>query len=95
MQPEKKVYEIDSKELNIFLENAKEMAKRDIADKFYGIIISTEWVCKMHEVSAATVARYVRQGYLPVLEKTSSNSNNKFRLSDILLTDFDKLKKLI
>ncbi|SHG33870.1 hypothetical protein [Dysgonomonas macrotermitis] len=69
--------------------------EESLIERFHGVIVPSSWVCKIHNVSEATVTRYVKRGLLPVIERTSSRSNLQFRLSDILKTDFDKLRKLI
>lgn len=69
--------------------------EESLIERYHGVIIPSSWVAKIHNISERTVCNYVQRGLLPVVERTSSKGNYQFRLSDILRTDFDKLRKLI
>lgn len=77
------------------LKDIKLKQEESYIDRYYGVIVPTEWVAKIHNVSPRTVVNYVQRGLLPIVERTSSKGNYHFRLSEILKIDFDKLRKLI
>lgn len=88
-------YNIDGKDFNNILRDLKLKEEESHIDKYYSVLVPTSWVAHIHEVNPSTVCRYVQRGLIPVVDRTSSKGNYKFRLSEVLKLDFDKLRKLI
>lgn len=89
------IYNIDGNDFNNILRSLKLREEEALIDRYYSVLIPTAWVALIHEVNPSTVCRYVQRGLIPIVDRTSSNGNYKFRLSEILKLDFNKLKKLI
>lgn len=77
------------------LRELKLKEEESILDRYYTKLVSTSTVAEIHDISTRTVCRYVERGLLPVVERNSSKGNYKFRLSEVLKLDFNKLRKLI
>lgn len=62
------------------------------AGRFYGVILTTGEVARMHGVSRSRVAEYAKRG---IIEKHPDSTDGRylFRMSDALTWDFAKLKK--
>lgn len=73
-----------------------QLTKREsVIEKFYNVIVPTSWVALIHEVDQSTVCRYVQRGLIPIEDRSSSKGNYKFRFSEVLKLDFNKLRKII
>ena len=62
------------------------------SQKFYGIIIGVEVAATLHNVHADTIRKYANLGLIP-RHPDSSDAKMLFRVSDILLLDFKRLRK--
>lgn len=88
-------YSINGNDFNDLLKELKLKEEEALLDKYYSVLIPTAWVAQIHEVDPSTVCRYVQRGLIPIVDRTSSTGNYKFRLSEVLKLDFNKLRKLI
>lgn len=61
------------------------------AEKFYCKSLTTDIVAKMHDVSKATVIKYVKLGLIPI-HPNSTDGKILIRASDGITLDFDDLK---
>lgn len=88
-------YNINAEDFTQILKGVKLKEEESIIDKYYGVLIPTAWVALIHEVDPSTVCRYVQRGLIPIVDRSSSRGNYKFRLSEVLKLDFNKLRKTI
>lgn len=89
------LHAISTEDFDKILREYKIREEESIIEKYYGVIIPTSMVALIHDVNPSTVCRYVQRGLIPIVERSSSKGNYKFRLSEILKLDFTKLRKLI
>lgn len=88
-------YNIDGNDFNSLLKELKLKEEESLIDKYYSVLVPTAWVALIHEVDPSTICRYVQRGLIPIVDRTSSTGNYKFRLSEILKLDLSKLRKCI
>lgn len=88
-------YNITDIDLNNLLKDVKIKEEESIINKYYNVLVPTAWVAIIHGVDPSTICRYVQRNLIPTVERNSSKGNYKFRLSDVLQIDIDKLRKTI
>ncbi len=88
-------YNINGDDFSNLLKEMKLKEEESLIDRYNRVHIPTSIVALIHGVSTTTVCRYAQRGLIPIVDRTSSTGNYKFRLSEVLKLDFEKLKKTI
>jgi hypothetical protein len=65
-----------------------------ILNKFYHILVSVNTLAEIYNQSTSTIRNYIDYALLIPIPKSSGARKYEFRLSYILTTDFDTLKKM-
>ena len=91
------VYQVTPEDLRAFL--AEEIIKRDmnsyrdaLLKRYENVFVGVSEVATIHQVSGATVRNYINDGLINPELRTIEKGKYKFRLSYVLMLDFDELK---
>jgi hypothetical protein len=62
------------------------------SDRFYNVIVGSDWFCKIHSISRPTLQRWIKYGYVIPEKPDEDGQNHRFRLSYILKFDAAAIK---
>jgi Fic family protein len=95
------MYQITSEDLkaliNEFNENQEEKdankLRDDLLNRYEDVFVGVREIAKMHKVSPQTVRNYIRDGLITPEPQTVEKGKYTFRLSYVLMLNFENLKK--
>ncbi|KAF0195490.1 MAG: hypothetical protein FD166_2941 [Bacteroidetes bacterium] len=86
------LHNMEPDDLEKMFEAKAEKMIRYNPEKFYSVIIPASWVCHIHQISKATLQRWVEQDII-IPEPREKDGNLNFRLSEVLKFNVDAIKR--